>query len=56
MNAIIHDDALEGDYVTEIKNIDLKKNQDNAFYTLQGVKVAQPTKGIYIHNGKKIVF
>ena len=50
---IIFDD--EANHVTEIKNIDLEKNQDNAFYTLQGVKVAQPTKGFYIHNGKKIV-
>ena len=25
------------------------------FYTLQGVKVAHPTKGVYIHNGKKVV-
>ena len=29
---------------------------DDAFYTLEGVKVIAPTKaGIYIHNGKKIV-
>jgi len=25
------------------------------YYTLQGVKVAHPTKGVYIHNGKKVV-
>lgn len=32
------------------------KTADNAFYTLSGVRVAQPTaKGIYIHNGKKVV-
>lgn len=28
---------------------------DDAWYTLQGVKVAQPTKGVYIHNNKKVV-
>jgi len=28
---------------------------DDAWYTLQGVRVAQPAKGIYIHQGKKIV-
>ncbi len=26
-----------------------------AYYTLQGVRVAQPTKGFYIHNGKKVI-
>lgn len=32
------------------------KTADNAFYTLGGVRVARPTaKGIYIHNGKKVV-
>ena len=28
---------------------------DNAWYTLEGVRVANPQKGIYIHNGKKFV-
>ncbi len=27
---------------------------DNVYYNLQGVRVAQPTKGLYIVNGKKI--
>lgn len=31
------------------------ENSDGAFYTLEGVKVSQPGKGIYIHNGKKYV-
>lgn len=30
--------------------------QDNdSYYNLHGVKVAQPTKGLYIHNGKKLI-
>ncbi len=29
--------------------------EDNAWYTLQGVRVAAPTKGIYVKNGKKVV-
>ena len=33
----------------------IKKSADKAYYTLQGVKVLRPTKGIYIHGGKKIV-
>lgn len=28
---------------------------DGVFYTLQGVRVDKPTKGIYIQNGKKII-
>ena len=33
----------------------IKKSADKAYYTLQGVKVLRPTKGIYIHGGKKVV-
>lgn len=33
----------------------MMKSADKAYYTLQGVKVLRPTKGIYIHGGKKIV-
>ena len=30
--------------------------EDGEFYTLQGVKVNRPTaKGVYIHNGKKVL-
>lgn len=28
--------------------------EDNIWYTLQGVRVAQPTRGIYVRNGKKV--
>ena len=31
------------------------ENADNAFYTLQGVKVYGKAKGLYIKNGKKVV-
>lgn len=52
---IVFDDEEEGG-VTEIKNVEtVKPHHDNAYYTLQGIKVLNPTKGIYIHNGKKIV-
>lgn len=50
---IVFDDEMGG--VTEIKHVEVEKNADNAYYTLQGVKVLRPTKGIFIHNGKKIV-
>ena len=49
---------FEGDEATEIITIDAKGNitQDEGWYTLQGVKVTRPTKGVYIHNNKKVVF
>ena len=50
---IVFDDEMGG--VTEIKHVEVEKNADNAYYTLQGVKVLRQTKGIFIHNGKKIV-
>ena len=28
---------------------------DSGFYNLQGIRISRPTKGIYIHNGKKYV-
>lgn len=31
------------------------KQEDNVYYTLQGVRVSHPTKGIYINNGKKMI-
>jgi hypothetical protein len=30
-------------------------SNDNAYYNLNGIKVINPSKGLYIHNGKKIV-
>ena len=30
-------------------------NEDAEYYTLQGVRVTNPTKGVYIHNGKKVI-
>lgn len=38
------------DTITEVGN-----NGDNSYYNLQGIKVAAPVKGIYIHNGKKVI-
>ena len=31
------------------------QRQDGKWYTLSGVAVENPTKGLYIHNGKKVV-
>lgn len=54
------DDFNEDNYgiTTAIKKaIDMEMNSSNSYYTLQGVKVSSPNaKGIYIVNGKKVVF
>ena len=35
--------------------IEVKEVNDDSFYDLSGRRVAKPTKGLYIMNGKKIV-
>lgn len=47
--------SIDGE-VTGILNVDSYVNVIPAeFYSIHGVKVARPTKGIYISNGKKVV-
>ena len=46
----------DGNGATGIQTIDNGKlTNDNVYYDLQGRRVAQPTKGLYIVNGKKVV-
>lgn len=45
----------EDNTTTAISVVKQAKPADDAYYTLQGVRVAAPTKGIYIHKGKKII-
>ena len=40
---------------TAIKSVNGKRLEDGAYYTLNGVKIENSSKGIYIKNGKKIV-
>ena len=40
---------------TDIQGVNVEKLTDGAWYTIQGVRVDQPTKGLYIHNGRKVV-
>ena len=45
-----------GDDTTGISTAKVKTAEaDNAYYTLQGVKTMKPSKGLYIHNGKKVI-
>ena len=45
--------GLDGE-ATGINSVKTAK-ADGAYYTLEGVKATKPVKGLYIHNGKKIV-
>lgn len=45
--------SLDGE-ATGINSVKTAK-ADSAYYTLEGVKTTKPVKGLYIHNGKKIV-
>lgn len=53
--ALVFDDLVDGNEVTGIKELETEKMNNNKYYNLQGIEVAHPVKGIYIHNGKKII-
>lgn len=44
-----------GGETTGISNMEAAKANTNEYFSLQGVKTMKPNKGIYIHNGKKVV-
>ena len=48
------DIVFAGNETTGIENVKAAA-EDGAVYNLQGVRVAQPTKGLYIVNGKKML-
>lgn len=54
--AIVFDDEDDGGSTTTVTEVKPNSKDGNAsFYTLQGVKVSCPVKGVYIHNGKKFI-
>ena len=53
--ALVFDDMVDGNETTGIKELETEKMNNNKYYNLQGIEVAHPVKGIYIHNGKKII-
>lgn len=54
--AIVLDDEDDGGSTTTVPEVKLNSTDaDASFYTLQGVKVSRPVKGVYIHNGKKFI-
>ena len=53
--AVIFDDEDNGGATTAVSEVKMANTDADAFYTLQGVKVSRPVKGVYIHNGKKFI-
>ena len=53
--ALVFDDLVDGNETTGIKELETEKMNNNKYYNLQGIEVAHPVKGIYIHNGKKVI-
>ena len=45
----------EPHYNTAIEGVAAEKADDGTWYTIQGVRVDKPAKGLYIHNGRKVV-
>lgn len=48
---LVFDDETTG--ITEVSNA--AKASDKAYYTLSGQRVNAPVKGLYLHNGKKVI-
>lgn len=50
-------DLLYPDTSTDIVRIEQRptSNDDDSYYTLQGIRTNAPTRGIYIRNGRKVV-
>ena len=53
--ALVFDDLVDGNEVTGIKELETENLNNDKYYNLQGIEVAYPVKGIYIHNGKKVI-
>ena len=45
----------EPHYNTAIEGVAAEKADDGAWYTIQGIRTDKPAKGLYIHNGRKVV-
>ena len=41
--------------VTGIKLVETSKSNNEGYYNLAGQRVAQPTNGLYIVNGRKVI-
>ena len=56
MNGVGRGSLSEDDVDGVVKVVIPARSENDAYYTLQGVRVDNPTaKGVYIHNGKKVI-
>lgn len=46
---------IDGEIITEVNEIHREARNCDGIYTLTGIRVARPVKGIYIMNGKKYI-
>ena len=53
--ALVFDDLVDGNEVTGFKELETEDLNNDKYYNLQGIEVAHPVKGVYIHNGKKVI-
>ena len=54
--SIVGENGENDDNTTDVGNVNaLESNKEKAIYNLQGQAVKNPSKGLYIINGKKIV-
>lgn len=44
-----------GGETNAINNVKANATDEGVYFTIQGLKTATPTKGLYIHNGKKVI-
>ena len=54
MSMIVVYDATDKE--TAVESIEANAVADDAWYNLAGQRVERPTKGIYVKNGKKVLF
>ena len=57
VNAPSLDFSMDDDETTTIHSIDIANNpaEDGVMYNLEGKRINQPSKGVYIVNGKKVI-
>ena len=54
--AVIFDDEDNGGSTTAVRELNMgSTDAETSFYTLQGIRVSRPVKGVYVHNGKKFI-
>jgi hypothetical protein len=55
MTQVLQREAYEGYTPTSVRQINTVKTDDQTIYNLNGMKVSNPTKGVYIKKGKKLI-